>query len=268
VAPDQGGKEGELARREGDALAGDLHLAVVEMDHEGIIIRDPSNIDCTDICEFRTFTNTPATADLWGLELEGRPTLDFLGGDLLGGFFESISVGGNFTWIDAEVERNPFQHERFNTFFAINPDDQAAGLEKFSRYEKKRRLFNQPEWIANADITFDQPDWGTKITLSVFAISDVLDAAGGTQLDEGGEPIGLTLDRYIDEYYQLDLVASQAFSIPMVPGEFTGKVSIKNLTDTTRKVIYDPPQTNNDLSERSFKIGRDYSFSIGYTVPF
>ena len=41
-----------------------------------------------------------------------------------------------------------------------------------------RRLFGQPEWIANADFTFEQEDWGTTITLAFFAISDVLDAAG------------------------------------------------------------------------------------------
>jgi hypothetical protein len=53
-----------------------------------------------------------------------------------------------------------------------------------------------------------------------------------------------------------------------MPGEFTAKASIKNLTDTTRKVIYDQDQTIDDVSERSFKVGRDYSFSIGYTLTY
>ena len=40
------------------------------------------------------------------------------------------------------------------------------------------------------------------------------------------------------------------------------------LTDSTRKVIYDQDQTIDDVSERSFKVGRDYSFAIGYTFVY
>ena len=52
---------------------------------------------------------------------------------------------------------------------------------QYTALEKSRRLFGQPEWIANADLSFDHPDWGTKATLAFFAISDVLDAAGTAQ---------------------------------------------------------------------------------------
>lgn len=88
------------------------------------------------------------------------------------------------------------------------------------------------------------------------------------RLGPGNVVEGITLDRYIDEFYQLDLVMSQAFELPWVPGEFTGKVSMKNLTDTTRKVIYDQSQTTDDIRERGFKVGRDFSFSIGYTLVY
>ena len=73
---------------------------------------------------------------------------------------------------------------------------------------------------------------------------------------------------YVDAYYQLDLTGSQTFELPAVPGEFTFKASIKNLTDTTRKVIYDQRQTVDDVRERSFRVGRDYSFAIGYTFTY
>ena len=35
-------------------------------------------------------------------------------------------------------------------------------------------------------MTFDHPDWGTTVTLALFAISDVLDAAGTATLDPAG----------------------------------------------------------------------------------
>ena len=45
----------------------------------------------------RTFFNNPNTASLWGIEVELRKTLDFLGWD----FFDYFSIGGNGTYINA-----------------------------------------------------------------------------------------------------------------------------------------------------------------------
>jgi len=91
----------------------------------------------------------------------------------------------------------------------------------------------------------------------------VLDAAGIATLDGGGRPIALTLDRYLDQYHQLDLIVSQK-----IWRGLTAKVSVKNLTDSTRRRIYDPEQTTGRVTERSWKYGRDYSFALGYTHQF
>ena len=112
-------------------------------------------------------------------------------------------------------------------------------------------------------MTFDNPDWGTTATLAFFAISDVLDAAGTATLDPGGSVVAFTLDRYLDEYHQLDLIVSQK-----IWRGLTAKVSVKNLTDSTRRRIYDPEQTIGRVTERSWTYGRDYSFSLGYTHEF
>ena len=48
----------------------------------------------------------------------------------------------------------------------------------------------------------------------------------------------------------------------------TAKVSVKNLTDSERRVIYDPEQTRKDFVERSYKVGLDYSFSLTWTFEF
>lgn len=252
----------------GDLLAVSVFYKTIQDPIEQIILIDEDNLTCTGVCVFRTFVNNRSQADLVGMELEGRRTLDFIGGEWMNGFLETVSLGGNFTYIDAQVERNEIQRQRSQNFVGISPADAAAGLEAFTGLKKNRRLFGQPEWIVNADVTFDHPKWGTKATLSVFAISEVLDAIGSSQLSAQRGVIGFSFDRYIDKFYQLDLVVSQVFSVPGLPGEFTAKVSAKNLTDSTRKIIYDQNQTIDDISERSFKVGRDYTFGIGYTFVY
>ena len=99
---------------------------------------------------------------------------------------------------------------------------------------QSRRLFGQPEWIANADLSFDHPDWGTKVTLAFFAISDVLDAAGSATIAPNGTVSSFTLDRYIDSYSQLDLILSQTWHVDLLRGDLTFKLSAKNLTDSVR----------------------------------
>jgi len=118
------------------------------------------------------------------------------------------------------------------------------------------------------DFTFDQPDWGTKVNLIFFAISDVLDAAGSASLNANGNVFAYTLDRYVDSYYQLDLNASQTFHVDLLRGDVTLKAGIKNLTNSARGIIYDPQQTHDEIAERSYKIGRDFSFSLNYTFTF
>jgi len=243
----------------GDLVGFSFFTKTIDDPIESIAIRDPTNVDNL----FRTFRNNENQAEMLGIELEARKNLGFMGD-----FFEYLSIGGNFTWIDAEVERSQFEIDQASAFFRASQADIDAGRVRFDSLDKKRRLFNQPEWIGNADVSFDHTEWGTKVTMSIFALSEVLDAAGSGNILPNGTLNSFTLDRFVDTFHQIDLVASQSFEIPLVPGEWTLKTSIKNLTDTTRKIIFDQQQTNDDIRERSFKIGRDYSFSVGYQFVF
>ena len=45
-------------------------------------------------------------------------------------------------------------------------------------------------------------------------------------------------------------------------------MSVKNLTDSTRRRVYDREQTVKGFDERSRKAGRDWSFGISYTHEF
>jgi hypothetical protein len=96
------------------------------------------------------------------------------------------------------------------------------------------------------------------MTLAYYAISDVLDAAGTATIGPDGTVYSFTPDRYIDTFNQLDLVVSQEWR------GVTFKLAVKNLTDSERKIIYDPDQTRSTIPERSYRIGRDWSFSVSY----
>ena len=248
----------------GDLVALSAFYKTIDDPIESIVVRNPLDFDSGSAALFRTFFNNPNQAKLWGIEVEARKTLDFfyldLGLDFPGvEFLDYLSLGGNFTYVDAEVDRTAAEIARTRAYFGVAAGD----VVRFAGLERSRRLFGQPEWIANADVTFDQPDWGTTATLSVFAISDVLDAAGTATLGPDGSVVAFTLDRYLDQYHQLDLVVSQR-----IWRGLTAKVSVKNLTDSTRRRIYDPEQTSGRVTERSWTYGRDWAFSLGYTHEF
>ena len=78
-----------------------------------------------------------------------------------------------------------------------------------------RRLFGQPEWIANADLSFDQPEWGTQVTSrSSRSATCSTPPAGEPQL-RTTRSISITLDRYIDSYSRLDVIVSQRLTLAL-----------------------------------------------------
>ena len=98
------------------------------------------------------------------------------------------------------------------------------------------------------------------MTLAYFAISDVLDAAGFGATNASGAISSFTLDRYVDSYEQLDLVISQKLW-----AGFSVGVSAKNLTDSPRRIVYDPEQTSRRIAERKYRRGRDYALSLSWS---
>jgi outer membrane receptor protein involved in Fe transport len=250
----------------GDLAALSLFYKTIEDPIESIVVRNPLNAEVSSSALFRTFFNNPNEATLWGLEVEARKNLGFLGFEV----GEYVSVGGNYTYIDAEVDRTEAELLRTPEFFGTLEGEVA----EFSGLEQSRRLFGQPEWIANADVSFDHPDWGTKATLAFFGISDVLDAAGVANAGPNGRIISFTLDRYVDSFWQLDFILSQTLHLDRVstrwslPGDLTFKLSAKNLTNTTRALLYDLEQTDEQFEERSYKVGRDYKLSVTYSFAF
>ncbi len=260
--------------RDGGLLAFSYFRKRIEKPIESIILRDPSNLSDVNAL-FRTFFNNPDTADLKGWEAEARIPLTFLTGDFPGGpawwpdfegpdWFRYLSVGGNYTKIDALVRRTETELKRSEGFFAVKEGDE----ELFTELAPKRRLFNQPKWIANVDVTFNHPDWGTSLTVAYFAISNRLVAAGSSVIEPNGDILSATLDRYVDGYEELRATFAQEIRLPNDFGTVTLRLTGKNLTDSKRKVIYDPSQLAKEYPERVFKLGRDFEASLTYTKTF
>jgi outer membrane receptor protein involved in Fe transport len=247
----------------GDLLAFSYFKKTVETPIESIIIRDPINLELSSNALYRTYFNNPNTAELWGAELEARKSLGFFGSsapDWLGYF----SIGGNYTYIDAEVARTEAELARSRPFFGTAEGD----VPLFRELDSTRRLFNQPKWIFNADVTFDHPDWGIKATVAWFGISDVLDAAGTATIGPTGDVLAFTLDRYVDSYGELRATLSKTFQLPGDYGELTFRATAKNLTDSERRIVYDPYATSERITDREVHLGRDYDFSITYKRAF
>jgi len=236
----------------GDLVAASFFYKTIEKPIESVIVRDAGNFDDSSTALYRTYFNNENEASLWGVELEARKYFDFVPLD----FAEFFSVGGNFTWIDAEVDRSEFEVARAQPFFGAPPGTDTV----FSSLDQSRRLYGQPEWIVNADVSFDQPDWGTSVTLAFFGISDVLDAAGTAFVGQDNALRSLTLDRYLDSFQTLDLVVSQKLW-----GGLGAKFTARNLTNSRRDIVYDAGQTLGKFEERSEKLGTDFSIEVNYT---
>jgi outer membrane receptor protein involved in Fe transport len=206
------------------------------------------------------YFNNPNSVDIYGVELEARKSLDFLNDDFLSYF----SIGGNLALIAAEIDvPEAFQDLLSGGFYLSNGQrvggDYSANADtgEYNEANDSRPLFNQPEWIANMDITFEQPEWGTRATLALFTQSDVLVSAA-SYLGGVGNAVAVT-DRYMDSYYQLDFTLKQRLNDVWTLG-----FSAKNLTDTEREISYDDDVVSASSNE-SYKLGREYKISLSAT---
>jgi len=242
----------------GDLFAFSFFTKDIDNPIEQIRIRD----GFPPYTEYQTFFNNRTSAGVEGIEIEFRKNLEFMA-------LEHFTIGGNYTLIDASVNRSDAQVQAFERTllggtreilgqqFSPVPEDPDAIL--VTSVPTERRLFEQPEWIANADITFEHPDWGTTATLAVFTISDVLKSVGSVAVDQNGSLQSVSLDEYSDSFYQVDFVLRQKWR------GWTFGFSVKNLTDSTRATFYDEDMTIGKVYKKKYKVGRDYSISASYS---
>jgi len=175
-----------------------------------------------------TFANNRNSADLRGLEFEAAKTLG-----ILGEIGSRFTLGGNFTYLDAGVGRDPFFESR---------QIASPGI------ADTRTLYDQPKWIANAYLSFEHRPVGFSGTLSWFGISDVLQ-----KVNE------FTWDSYTASYGRLDLTLNQ-----WIGAQWQVRLAAKNLTNPDREFIADPNSTSEKFVYRRFSDGRDYSVTATY----
>ena len=187
-----------------------------------------------------TWNNNPGQADLTGFELELRKNLGFLGEPL-----RDVTLSGNYTRIAAEVPVDPITVASIQQIYDRLPADRRLEA------ETTRRLFDQPESIANLDLTWEVPTWQTEFVLSYFYITEVLSVTGSAS------PSSFFYDSYERGYSRLDFGISKKFK-----DGWSVRLQGKNLTDPERGLIYDPESPGAGASRISYRAGRDFSVSV------
>ncbi|MGZ0707886.1 TonB-dependent receptor domain-containing protein [Coraliomargarita sp. W4R53] len=194
----------------------------LNIDNDNAIITYSETLDAS----LYSWYNNPSDATILGFEIEGRKNLSFLGD-----FFDHLSVGGNYSFIHGEVERFPIEVERKeNVGVAVS---------------ETRPLTEQPESILNFDLTYDNPDYGLRVALIYYYISDTLKAVS----------LGDSYDIYGADYSTLDLTVSKTFL-----ENYKVSVSAKNLTNSVRRAYYDVE--GDEVDAGSYRAGMSFSLSV------
>lgn len=162
-----------------------------------------------------TFQNAEA-AEVYGFELELLKNLDFIHP-----YFEYFYVGGNYTWSESAV-----------TLTAENLLAQTSA---------SRPLQGHSGYVINAQIGYDNPDWGTTATLLYNTSAKRIVEVGLL-----GAP-----DKYEQPFNQLDFVYRQR-----VNDILSFNIRLKNLLDDEVTV------KQGDEVTRAYRKGREYSLTL------
>ena len=93
-----------------------------------------------------TFENRPE-AQVYGIEFEGRKTLDFIHPSL-----RYVGIGGNLSLIESEVK--------------LSPNDLKSKLEAVPGASSTRPLYDQAPYVLNVELSYDNPGIGTTVSLN------------------------------------------------------------------------------------------------------
>ena len=175
--------------------------------------------------EVITYFNRDA-AKLYGVELEARKSLDFLGAD-----FKPFSIGGNLSFLQSEVKLTAAELAAKRAFF---PDASAT-----------RQLYDQSPYILNLDFNYENPSCGTSAAL-------ILNVNGPRIVFASLN----TEDVYMQPAPALDFVLAQTLG-----RNLTLKFSAKNLLNPEFKRTYGQ---DSSLLYSSFRKGRTFGLSLNY----
>jgi len=176
-------------------------------------------------------------AQLYGVELEFRKNLDFLGRA-----FKKIDGGTNFTFV--------------KSFIDINEEELEAIRATDTYHSSTRPLFGQSPYLINAYLNYknDSTGWGANVSFNIFGKRLAIINGGGTpnvyEMPNGS--LNLSLSKRI--------------------GKFNFRVRAKNLLNPYFKMIYlfdgqneayDRLNSEEYVYQR-YKKGRSFSLSVSY----
>ncbi|MEX2488634.1 MAG: TonB-dependent receptor, partial [Pseudomonadales bacterium] len=146
----------------------------------------------------RSFANAD-NGELYGIEIDGRYSLDFLEGisPILGGLY----IAGNLAWIESEVE--------------VGESDLGVGT------NPRRELQGQSPWVANATLGYSNPSRGTEMILMFNMFGDRIVEAGVNGAPDAREQARASLD------FNLKQVVFNAFEVGF---------KVRNIFDTKFEV--------------------------------
>jgi outer membrane receptor protein involved in Fe transport len=171
-----------------------------------------------------------------GWELEGRKTLDFLP-DL----FQFLSVGANYTYIEAKVDVPEAVEDNLNRY----------GVGDTTLGQSERDMEGQPAYLWNVNVMYDINPWGTSAGLFYTVRGDMLKS--GAAIGEGGA----TPNIYSRELATVNLSLSQEFA-----KRWKLTFQAKNLIDPRVDEIYRAPD-GTEVRRRRYREGVSYSIQLG-----
>jgi hypothetical protein len=182
---------------------------------EQISLSPPGDVGASSLY---TYINNENEADIAGVELEAQADLGFLFRQQ-GTWLDNIAIGANYTHIDAVVERSNLEKQ------IARQGGSPEVAEAFDSLGNERSLFDQPERLANAFVSVEVPDWGSRFTLSGTLTGRQLFVVGSAE----SHP-----DLFLEETIGLNFVWEQSI------GEtFSLKFSAKNINSPTREIQRD-----------------------------
>lgn len=165
-------------------------------------------------------------AKLYGVELEARTSLAFLGSTL-----ELFSLGGNLSLVQSEVKLTATEMSNKGQFFP--------------NISSTRSLYDQSPYIVNLDLSYSQPRWGT---------------SGSLIFNMAGPRITITKLNTEDVFEQpapsLDFVFSQRLF-----QHATAKFTARNLLDPSLERTYGEKGL---LLYDSYRKGRTFGLAFSY----
>lgn len=195
--------------------------------------------------------NNPEGAVAEGIEFEFSKNLGFLPLP----YAEYFSLGGNAAFTSAVAGVSDAE----SALLGLNNNTEPDAL------DDERQLTEQPKQILNLDLTYEHPDWGTRVTLAYNEKSEILEAIGSEE----------DFDAFRGPTERLDLIVTHEFK-----NGLTASFAVKNLLDEGYETYFrnrapDPTvDTSNMENPSEFTqdrprqtvdtIGRSFSFSLSY----